>query len=138
MSEDIIKTLLESLTDEQKAKLVQGLLQSNTSEDEVIVNEENVASVAPPRATVNEDFTVNRDMKNRSNAVKFRKNDWVDNGENRDNDVDYEQFEKTRTPRRRTKPKKTSVECHVCGKTFSVNENLIYGEYIRCNQCTGR
>jgi len=138
MSEDIIKTLLESLTDEQKAKLVQELLQSNISKDEVIVNEEVVTSVAPPCATVNEDFTVNRDMKNRSNAVKFRKNNWVDSGENRDNDVDYEQFEKTRTPRRRAKPKKKNVECHVCGKTFSVNENLIYGEYTRCNQCTGR
>ena len=138
MSEDIIKALLESLTDEQKAKLVQGLLESNTSDSEVIVNEEVAASVAPPRATVNEDFTVNRNMKNRNHTVKFRKNKWVDNGEHRDYDVDYEKFEKTRTPRHRERPKKANVECHVCGKTFSMNENLIYGEYIRCNRCTGK
>tara|TARA_R100001244_G_scaffold131444_1_gene104682 strand:+ start:700 stop:1113 length:414 start_codon:yes stop_codon:yes gene_type:complete len=137
MSEDIIKMLLESLTDEQKAKLVQGLLKSSTSADEVI-NEEIVSSVAPPRATVNEDFTVNRDIENRNNAVKFRKNNWVDDGEHRDHDVDYVNFEKTRTPRRRGKPKKKNVECHVCGKAFSMNENLICGEHIRCNQCTGQ
>ena len=70
--------------------------------------------------------------------MKARKNSWSDVGEFRDEDVDYEKFEKTRTPRRRGKPKKREVECHVCGKMFSVNENMVFGEYMRCNRCTGR
>ena len=49
-----------------------------------------------------------------------------------------EKFEKTRTPRRRGKPTKKEVECHICGKVFSMNANLVYGEYVRCNRCTGR
>ena len=66
--------------------------------------------------------------------MKFRKNEWVDDGELRD--IDTPNFEKT--PRNRSKPNKQEVECHVCGKVFSINSNLVYGEYHRCNKCTGR
>lgn len=138
MSDDIVKTLLESLTPEQKDQLVKGLLNSNVKGGETPnIKEDSVSS--KPRGSVNEDFSVNReDAKGNKKVVKFRRNEWVDNGEHKEDSVDYEKFEKTRTPRRRGKPNKKQVDCHVCGKTFSINENLIHGEYTRCNRCTGR
>tara|TARA_R100000008_G_scaffold18244_2_gene9165 strand:+ start:9385 stop:9798 length:414 start_codon:yes stop_codon:yes gene_type:complete len=137
MSDDIVKTLLESLTPEQKQELIQGILNSNVKSDASTVKEEAVSS--PPENVVNEDFSVTRNKKeSNKKVVKFRKNEWVDSGEMKDDSANFEKLEKTRTPRRRGKPNKKKVECHICGKTFAMNENLIYGEYIRCNRCTGR
>ena len=140
MSDDIVKTLLDSLTPEQKEDLIKGILNSNVKggeSPEVKDNEETVSSNSP--STVNEDFSVTREnIKGTKNVVKFRKNEWVDDGEMRDGDVNYDKLEKTRTPRRRSQPNKKQVECHVCGKSFAINENLIHGEYIRCNRCTGK
>ena len=135
MSDDIVKALLESLTPEQKAELIAGLTKTIT-EKSVETTEETVSS--SPR--VNEDFTVNRneDELQRKSPVKARKNEWEDMGEDRDQSIDYEKMANSRTPRRRGKPKKKNVECHVCGKSFAMNENLIYGEFVRCNRCTGR
>ena len=130
MSDDIVKALLESLTPEQKAKLIAGLAETKTEGE----------AVSPKKEEgVNEDFTVTRPNleNNRKSPVKFRKNSWQDTGEEKDID-DYEKMSQSRTPRRRGKPKKRNVECHVCGKSFSVNENLVYGEFVRCNRCTGR
>ena len=63
MSDDIVKTLLESLTDEQKAQLVQGLV-SNMNQtvskpparETEIEKEETVSST--PRSNVTEDFRI--------------------------------------------------------------------------------
>ena len=46
--------------------------------------------------------------------------------------------EVSRTPRNRKPPAKKTVTCHACGKTFKVNANMVYGEYYRCDNCTGR
>tara|TARA_B100000287_G_scaffold428171_1_gene479106 strand:- start:4259 stop:4681 length:423 start_codon:yes stop_codon:yes gene_type:complete len=140
MSDDIVKTLLESLTQEQKDQLVQGLLNSNTKSDTPVTeNKSEQLEKNSPNRSVNEDFTVtSNNLEQRKSVVRARKNQWVDDGEFRDEDVDYQKFEKMKTPRRRGKPNKRQVECHVCGKTFSINESLIYGEFIRCNKCTGR
>ena len=141
MSDDIVKTLLESLTQEQKDQLVQNLLNSNVKsgesqpekEDSDKGDDESLDKV------VNEDFTVtSNNLEQRKSVVRARKNNWVDSGEFKDDEVDYEKFEKMKTPRRRGSPKKAEVECHVCGKTFAMNESLIYGEFVRCNRCTGR
>ena len=85
---------------------------------------------------VNKDFTVTRENNktNRKTPVKFKKNEWKDIGDFKD--IETPNFEKT--PRNRPKPNKEKVECHVCGRTFSINSNLIYGDYHRCNKCTGR
>ena len=84
---------------------------------------------------VNDDFTVSRkEQQNGRQAVRARKNRWVDDGTEH---MDIETPEFKRTARNRSKPKKKRVECHVCGKTFSVNPALAFGEYHRCNKCTG-
>tara|TARA_R100000995_G_scaffold73640_1_gene42496 strand:+ start:434 stop:850 length:417 start_codon:yes stop_codon:yes gene_type:complete len=138
MSDDVVKKLLESLTPEQKNELVQGLLNSNVKSDEVPPQGEE----ASQESEVKEDFSVTRSqdfLEKRKSAVKARNNQWVDEGEDRDPDFDPIKFEKMgRTSRSRGKAKKKTIECHVCGKTFSINASLVHGEYIRCNKCTGR
>jgi len=144
MSDDIVKALLESLTQEQKNELVKSLLDSNVKKDEVQpptnnqIKEQGTSDSTQSR--VKQDFTVQRsdNLDRRKEVVKARKNSWTDDGEFRDEEVDYAKFEKMKTPRRRGKPKKREVECHVCGKMFTMNESLIYGEFVRCNKCTGR
>jgi len=89
-----------------------------------------------PNPTVEEDFTVireGRDRKSRS-PVKAKKNLWEDTGEL--SDVETPEFSKT--PRNRQKPNRVTVECHVCGKSFKMSKSLIYGEFVRCNRCTGK
>ena len=140
MSDDIVKTLLESLTDEQKSQLVQGLLQSSENKETSVPKEETVSS-ENPQSNITDDFRVietDDKLEKRKSVVRARKNKWVDDGEFRDDEVDYQKLEKMKTPRRRGKPKKKQVECHVCGKMFSINEMLVYGEFLRCNRCTGR
>ena len=121
------------MTPEQKQDLIDKILNSNVKGSEPEPQQEDVS--------VTEDFKVVNNSKlesKRKQPVKYKKNTWSDTGEFRDDEVDYAKFEKTKTPRRRGKPQKKEVECHVCGKTFSMNANLIHGEYIRCNRCTGR
>jgi hypothetical protein len=134
---DPVKILLESLTPEQRQQLIRGLMASNApkglTSEEKILNEEKVI--------VNEDFTVSRvnEPTNRKVPVRAKKNRWVDEGFDRDPDFDPVKFEKMgRTARSRSKPEKVDVTCHICGRSFNMNPNLIYGENIRCNRCTGR
>ena len=89
-----------------------------------------------PESTVKEDFTVSREAKGRKGRrpVRAKKNLWEDTGEL--GDVETPEFSKT--PRSRQKATKVSVECHVCGKQFKIIPSLVYGEFIRCNRCTGR
>tara|TARA_Y100000004_G_scaffold34865_1_gene37291 strand:- start:2981 stop:3388 length:408 start_codon:yes stop_codon:yes gene_type:complete len=135
MSDEIVKTLLESLTPEQKQDLIDKILNSN------VKGSESKPEPKKDEVSVTEDFKVVSNSKlesKRKQPVRYKKNTWSDDGEFRDEQVDYEKFEKTRTPRRRGKPTKKEVECHICGKVFSMNANLVYGEYVRCNRCTGR
>lgn len=91
---------------------------------------------------VNEDFTVTPNeqfLEKRKTQVRAKKNEWEDTGEDRDPDFDPIKFEKMgKTSRSRSKIQKRNVECHICGRTFEINSNLVYGEFIRCNRCTGR
>ena len=137
MSDDIVKSLLDSLTAEQKQDLIDKILNSNVKGAEQVVEPE----PKKEEMSITDDFKVINNSKlesKRKQPVKYKKNTWSDSGEFPDDDADYEKFEKTKTPRRRGKPLKKEVECHVCGKTFSMNANLIHGEYIRCNRCIGR
>ena len=123
-----IDKLLGNLSDDQKDLLRQTLNDLDQAAEEA--SEEK----GPPN--IDKDFTVkNRDTnKKRRTKVKGGKNKWEDTGEL--SHIETPDFE--RTERRRSPPKKTEVSCHVCGKTFKVSPKLVYGEYHRCNRCTGR
>lgn len=144
-----------SLSDEQKQKLMEGLMEaserppvkvktrdlpSRKSKLEDQEQEETVSS-KPRSRNVTEDFKMVSDntLEKRKSPVRARKNQWVDKGEDRDPEFDPDKFERMgKAARSRAKVRKETVECHVCGKTFSINPSLIYGTNIRCNRCTGR
>lgn len=137
MSDDIVKTLLESLSEEQKAQLVQGLLGSVQKEQPVEKTEETVS----PVKSVGDDFRVTNSQGQVSKGktpVRARKNSWKDDGSFQLEGEDEWATTRKRTPRSRSKATKVEVECSVCGKTFMENPNLIYGEYHRCNRCGRR
>ena len=137
MSDDIVKTLLESLSEEQKAQLVQGLLGSVQKEQPVEKTEETVS----PVKSVGDDFRVTNSQGQVSKGktpVRARKNSWKDDGSFQLEGEDEWATTRKRTPRSRGKATKVEVECSVCGKTFMENPNLIYGEYHRCNRCGRR
>lgn len=137
MSDDIVKTLLDSLTDEQKAQLVQGLLKSNENTETPMVKEEAVSSNNKPQNKVREDFTVQREDNSRKTAVRAGKNKWSDDHEVFENtDFDYSKVQ--RVPRQRKAKKRVTVDCSVCGKEFQKHESEIFGEYHRCNKCGKR
>lgn len=142
MSDDIVKALLNTMTDEQKAELLNSLagsLKKDESAEPEPKQEETVSST--PRSNVTEDFRVinNNQLEKGKSPVRARKNQWVDEGEDRDPDFDPAKFERMgKTARNRGKAKKRTIECHVCGRSFSVNPAYVYGENIRCNRCTGR
>ena len=130
-----IDKLLASLTEEQKRELQEALDWEN--EGGSVADKEPDSN--SPEVEVGEDFIVKDRKANhdkRRSQVKGFKNEWLDTGEFRDPDYDDTHLEKT--PRRRAAPKKVRMDCHVCGKSFRVNKGSTYGEYIRCNKCTGR
>lgn len=125
-----MNSFINSLTEEQKKKLMEALMSNNNtvSEPEVDISQSNVS----------EDFRVYKtDSKltnRRKEPVKARKNEWHDTGEDRDIETKYGE----RTPRRKEAPKKSNIECHVCGKTFKVDARYVFGDYYRCNKCGGK
>ena len=100
---------IDSLSEEQKKKLLQAL------------GNQNITSTKT--AQVDENFIVKKadvpSQTRRKEAVKARNNEWEDTGEFRD----------ISTP---------DVECHVCGKSFKIDPRFAYGEYYRCNKCSGK
>lgn len=78
--------------------------------------------------------SIKKDNNRRKEPVKGRKNEWVDEGEDRHIETKYG----ARTPRTREPSRKIDVECNVCGRTFKADPKYIHGEYHRCNRCTGR
>jgi hypothetical protein len=147
MSDDILKSLLATLSDDQKQKLMQSLLQSGDTAVEEPADEPSPMAVPRPKkkvtkTVVNDDFTVTRgnDLKDvQRQPVKAKQNQWKDVGEDRDEDFDPEKFEKLgKAQRRKVAPAKIDLECHVCGKAFKAAAGTVYGEYVRCNRCTGR
>lgn len=121
---------IESLTDEQKDKLLEALMSKSPTEE--------IKKAGKPQTTVSEDFTMIKRDENRNQRrkepVKARQNQWQDTGEFKE--VSTPDFQ--RTPRRRDPPKKVDVECHVCGKSFKADQRYVYGDYYRCNRCGGK
>tara|TARA_R100001509_G_scaffold53406_1_gene29296 strand:- start:435 stop:842 length:408 start_codon:yes stop_codon:yes gene_type:complete len=135
MSDDIVKTLLESLTDEQKAELVKSLVKSQEVE-----KTEQKEETDSSEAQVGEDFRVtNSKIERGRSPVRARKNRWEDTGEWQLPEGEEEWGgNRKRASRNRSKAKKIKLECSVCGKTYYENPNLVYGEYHRCNRCGGK
>jgi len=117
---------IDSLSEEQKKKLLEALGNKNTN------------TTSTKTAQVDENFIVKKadaqSQARRKEAVKARRNEWEDTGEFRD--ISTPDIE--RTPRRRPPPQKSDVECHVCGKSFKIDPRFAYGEYYRCNKCSGK
>ena len=134
-----LKSLVESLSIEEKEQLLDLLTEDTstwTTMPPHIVEEMEAETEDPPKREV-EDFTMHRttNLKNngRREAVRAGKNTWTDTGEHKD--VQTPNVE--RTPRNRAAPQKKTVTCHVCGKKQKVNASLVYGEFYRCDSCTG-
>ena len=146
---------VNSLSDEQKQKLMQGLMEAaerppvevktrdlptRKSKLEDQEQEETVSST--PQSNVTEDFRVVRNEEDLSRGwtpVRARKNQWSDRGEGRDPEFDPAVFEAMgKTQRREKAPQKKMVDCAVCGRSFKIRADLAMGDYIRCNRCTGR
>ena len=156
MSDELVKALLNTMTAEQKSELLNKLMDSLTpsSEEQPTKRselptkksrledqgqEETVSSTPPSNVT--EDFRVVRDndLEKRKSPVRAKKNQWIDEGEDRDPDFDPAKYERMgKTARNRSRAKKKTIECHICGRSFQINPSLVHGEYIRCNRCTGR
>jgi hypothetical protein len=136
MSKNKAKKFLSSLNDEDREQFMKDMKEELLGDDEQEAQSK-PDGIAP---SVDGDFVVkNRSLNQnrRRSKVKAGKNQWADNGEFKDVGTPLpEDFEKT--PRRKAAPKKTSVECHMCGKTFKQDSRYSYGDYPRCNKCTGR
>ena len=125
---------INSLTDEQKQAMMNAFgVDPNIAKSQPKIEPKQT----PPQRVVGEDFRVNREdnLSKGKTPVKARNNEWHDDGEEF-RDVYTPKGE--RTPRNRDKSRRQDVECHVCGRTFQVNPKYVYGEYLRCNRCTGR
>lgn len=133
-----LKNFVEGLTNSEREELF-----------DILTNSLNTATTMPPHIVkefeekpqrVQEDFTMHKDKpssikgQSRKQPVRARENTWTDTGEYRE----VETPETKRTPRNRLPPQKKEVTCHVCGKNSKVNANIVYGEYYRCDRCTGR
>lgn len=125
---------VNSLSDEQKQAMMNAFgVDPNVAKPKPKIEPKQL----PSRGVVGEDFKVVREenLSKGKVPVKARDNQWHDDGEEF-RDIHTPKGE--RTPRNRDKSRKEEVECHVCGRTFQVNPKYVYGEYLRCNRCTGR
>jgi hypothetical protein len=146
---------VNSLSDEQKQKLMQGLTEASEKEP-VKVNardlpseksqledqEQEEAVSSTPKSNVTEDFRVVKNEEELSRgrqAVRAKKNQWSDKGEGRDPEFDPAVYEAMgKAVRREKSANKANVDCSVCGRSFKIRADLKMGEYVRCNRCTGR
>lgn len=127
-----IEDFLNTLSEEQKQALAKALQPSEKSEPKIEPKE-----VPTTKVEVGEDFKVSRvnnTVKGARTPVKARKNQWEDEGEFKD--IETPRVKKA--PRNRERTKMIEVECHICGKTFSMNPNYVYGEFQRCSRCVGK
>ena len=134
----IEKDLIKNLTPEQKQALLEQLMSSLSETEQEVAPSEPEETVSSKSKEDQNDFTMHKNNskpKGRREIVKFKKNTWQDDG------LEFSDMETPkvkRTPRNRKKANLVDVECHVCGKTFKMNSNLVYGEYQRCNRCGGK
>ena len=125
-----LKSFVDSLTEKEKAELMELLdgdkksiaFQSEPTEEDFLNKN-------------NPEFTMNKETSNkvRRSVVKAGNNTWSDEGEDRHIETPPTKI----TPRNRRPPQKKTVTCSSCGKKYNINSSLVYGEYYRCEKCTG-
>lgn len=139
-----MNSFLSSLSDEQKNALLSILTSESKATD--TTKAQNDPKAEKPKSTntsestesahVNSDFTMKRaaNSSGRREAVRAKKNQWVDEGEFKDIETNHGE----RSPRNRQPQKKIDVDCSVCGRSFKTDPRYVYGEYHRCSRCVGR
>tara|TARA_B100000497_G_C7378638_1_gene242898 strand:+ start:39 stop:479 length:441 start_codon:yes stop_codon:yes gene_type:complete len=142
---------MRSLSDQQKAMFLAALQDSGTPPEAEVTGDEDEddsqwTTTMPPhireefeneQSSNDTDFTMSKNVKKqkrRKVAVKAKKNTWSDTGEHRDIETPQTDI----TPRSRASVDLVDMKCHLCNKTFKVNQSLVYGQYYRCDRCTGR
>jgi hypothetical protein len=129
-----MKDFIDTLNDSQKKALLEALMQNGETTLKDIPEEVKQET----KNQITEDFRVSSIKGNKNNKrrepVKARKNEWVDEGEDRHIETKYG----ARAPRSREPNKKMDVECSVCGRSFKTDPKYVYGEYHRCSRCIGR
>lgn len=137
---------MRSLSDQQKAMFLAALQDSGTPPESNDEDETKWTTTMPPHireefegTTVStSDFTMKSKngikSQKRREKVTARKNTWSDTGENKD----VQTPDISMTPRTRPPAKMVDMNCHVCGKTFTINSSLVFGQFYRCDRCSGR
>lgn len=131
-----MKDFVNTLSEEQKQALMDALIDKNSAILSRLPDEEKQKTTDSTESSQNS-CVINpkKPLNNkRREPVKARKNEWVDEGEDRHIETKYG----ARSPRTRESHKRVDVECSVCGRSFKVDPKYVYGEYHRCSKCTGR
>lgn len=122
---------IKSLNKEQREELLR-TLQSDDAPKPTKKKEK-----SRPSSIVNDDFTVVRDKPSTSRRpVKFNKNVWLDEGD--DKDVKTPPIKGGKTKRNRESAGKIEIECSACGNSFYEYESLVYGDFPKCASCIQR
>ena len=133
MSDDIIKSLLDTLTPEQKAELAKSLLDTQQQETKPVYKRN------PPKEDDNNQFVMNdKASKVTPEPVTKRKryNQFSDDGtEHKDKDNQTPSIELTE--RRRPAFKKVEQVCSRCSKTVEVHPQHAREFYV-CDRCLRR
>lgn len=140
INNNILRAVLESMSKEQKEQLIAELIAEVGDLQPASTPEVQAPKPASPVAQVSEsngfstDWGKNIDGKR---PVRAQANTWVDSGESKDEEYNPDQYQKV--PRQRQDAKTMLVEktCSSCNKKFKINSSLVYGEFIRCDRCTG-
>lgn len=139
----------DSLTEEQRAKLLEALTNvapppkprvKRSVKKNKTIKETKANSRSATETRVTEDFKVIRENNVTRSKVKFRGNTWKDTGEEKDKSpITLDKEGKPFKPIERARPEPRIIEkvCHICQRKFKINEELVYGEFTRCDKCTG-
>ena len=127
-----MKEFVDLLTSEQRKALLEAL---TGKEIDTNVQPEPTEEDFLKKNTVNEGFEMSSTASKRPQrgAVRAGTNTWTDEGEHRDVVTPKSKI----TPRNRKPPRTKDVVCHICQKKFKINPALTYGEYYRCDRCSG-
>ena len=136
MSEDIVETLLNMMTEEQKAELINKLSKTNGPKKELRDVKKKQQKTQARSPDVYEDFTMKKgESKQRSTQieVKKRENLFIDDGTEHQNELN-------KTPeivpavRSRPKFKKVEQTCNYCKKSEMVHPQFVR-EFYTCVSC---